>query len=291
MSLRALFATFVLAFSPPVLAGPGVAETAPVVRLTEGTVATAGVSDLIEAMQIAPLLAVMRDEGLRSGEDIGNEMFPGRGGAAWSDQVSAIYDTDGMQAEIASILSDRLTPEQIADLVAFYRTDLGRRVVTLELDARRAMLSPSVVEASREMLVGRQADSAPRLALIEDLVAVLDLVENNVTGALNANFAFYAALNDAGAFDAPRAQADMLEEVWSEEPQIREESDAWVYSYLFMAYEPLSDTDIAEYIAFSASDAGQALNSALFAAFDTVFTDVSRQLGLAAARYMGGEDL
>ena len=44
-------------------------------------------------------------------------------------------------------------------------------------------------------------------------------------------------------------------------------------------------------IAFSESDPGRALNRALFAAFDARFVEISRALGLAAARYMTTSEL
>jgi hypothetical protein len=53
----------------------------------------------------------------------------------------------------------------------------------------------------------------------------------------------------------------------------------------------LSDEDLTAYIAFSASPAGQQLNAALFAAFDDVFTPISKALGLAVAKQMQGQDI
>jgi hypothetical protein len=61
--------------------------------------------------------------------------------------------------------------------------------------------------------------------------------------------------------------------------------------YLAMAYQPLSDADLEAYIAFSRTPEGQVLNRALFAAFDALFNALSRDLGLAAARLMAGQDL
>lgn len=252
---------------------------------------TTDAAGLVDALGMDDLLQVMRDEGLKSGDDIAAEMFPDRATALWSKMVSQIYDPVRMKAEMTADLAARLSPEQIAAVTGYYRSDAGRRIVGLELAVRKAMLEPGVEDAARDLLFAARDDGAPRLAQIDALSAVLDLVENNVMGALNANYAFYAALNDAGLFDPPRTEEEMLAEVWQEEPQVREDSDLWVHSYLLMAYEPLSDDEVAAYTAFSASDDGQALNSALFAAFDTVFTDVSRQLGLAAAQFVAGEDL
>ena len=58
-----------------------------------------------------------------------------------------------------------------------------------------------------------------------------------------------------------------------------------------MAYAPLSTEELGTYTEFSRTEAGRALNAALFAGFDTVFTDVSRQLGRAAGTELTGQDL
>ena len=53
----------------------------------------------------------------------------------------------------------------------------------------------------------------------------------------------------------------------------------------------LSKAELDAYIAYSESPAGQQLNAALFAAFDGVFTPVSKALGLAVARELQGQDI
>ena len=58
-----------------------------------------------------------------------------------------------------------------------------------------------------------------------------------------------------------------------------------------MAYRPLSDDEIAAYTALSETPEGQALNTALFATYDAMFVTISRDLGLAAAQFMAGEDI
>ena len=58
-----------------------------------------------------------------------------------------------------------------------------------------------------------------------------------------------------------------------------------------MAYQPLADEDLEAYIAFSETDAGKQMNSALFEAFDGLFVDVSRDLGRASSRFMLRQEL
>lgn len=83
----------------------------------------------------------------------------------------------------------------------------------------------------------------------------------------------------------------MLAEVWAQEPDIRAETESWLYPFLALAYKPLSDADVEAYLAFSESEAGRAMNAAMFAAFDEVFREISHDLGRAAAEMLSGRDI
>ena len=73
--------------------------------------------------------------------------------------------------------------------------------------------------------------------------------------------------------------------------EIRRTTTEWVMSFLLLAYQPLSDADLETYIAFSQTPAGQDMNRAVFNAFDQMFIDISRSLGVASSRYMLGDTL
>ena len=116
-------------------------------------------------------------------------------------------------------------------------------------------------------------------------------MENNVVGAMNSNYAFYAGLADGGAFPEDLTEEEILTDVWSQEEMIREDTSEWLYSYLSLAYRPLTEEDLAAYVAFSETEAGGALNRALFASFDEMFVAQSLALGLSAARFMAAQEL
>lgn len=258
--------------------GPGAAEAAQVAPLTE-------------ALAMPDLLGIMRQEGLDYAGDIAADMFPGRGGARWRATVEEIYDTARMRREVRAALAERLAPPQVDALVQFFDSDLGRRIVGLEISARRALLDPSVEEAAEQAAAELEASGDSRFELLRAFVEANDLVEMNVVGALNSNWAFYQGLDAGGAFDGRLSEERMLADVWGQEEQIRAETREWVYSYLGLAYRPLSDDELAAYTALSETPEGRALNTALFAAFDAMFTRISRDLGLAAATFLAGEDI
>ena len=175
-----------------------------------------------------------------------------------------------------------------APLLAFYEGNTGALIARLEVEARRAIMSDEVEAAARSAFEALDPAS-PRAMLLDEFAELNDLVDRNVTGALNANLSFYRGLNAGPGFDM--TESEILQEVWEQEPEIRQDTTGWIFGYMALAYETLSDDQLQAYVDMAGSDAGKALNRALFAGFDAVFGDVSYEMGQAAARFSVGDDI
>jgi Uncharacterized protein conserved in bacteria (DUF2059) len=249
---------------------------------------SAALADLIG---MDAIFAVMSEEGRAYGADIAQNMFPGRGEARWSAAVSAIYDPVRMADRFDAAFAEGIAgdAEAMAAAEAFFGGDLGREILQLELEARRALMDDAVEEAAKVAAEKMQEDRDPRLRLIRDLIEAGDLIEMNVAGALTASLAFTRGMAEAAEGGIPLDE--MMSGVWAQESAIRADSGAWLLSYMGLAYGPLSDDDLRAYIAFSRSEEGQRVNAALFSAFDAVFTPISYDLGRAAARHATSDDI
>jgi hypothetical protein len=173
--------------------------------------------------------------------------------------------------------------------VAFFDSAEGRRIVELEVSARRAMMEDAVEDAARADYLQRVGEGDDRLALVEQFVDANDLIEANVVGALNSNYMFYRGLVEGGALEM--SEAEMLDDVWSQEDETRGDTREWLYGFLLLAYGPLEDATLEAYVALSVTPEGRAMNRALFAGFDRMYAEISYALGLAIAREMQSEEL
>jgi hypothetical protein len=251
------------------------------------------VTDLARILMIPGIIEVMHAEGLEYGRSLEDEMFPGKGGSSWRATVALVYDEPAMLKRFQTafarhVESDPATMDAVA---AWFDTPLGQRILTLEIEARRALMDEAVEEAARLRADEMAADDDPRMAALRDFAAANDLIEQNVQGALNANLGFYQGMSEAGAFGDDMTEEQMLSDVWGQEPDIRRETEEWLFPFLALAYGPLSDAELQGYTDFSETAAGRKMNTALFAAFDAVFVQISRDLGRAAARQMVGDDI
>ncbi|MEM8580930.1 MAG: DUF2059 domain-containing protein [Pseudomonadota bacterium] len=245
--------------------------------------------ELIDALRIEETVTIMRREGLDYAGVLGDDMLGGAAGTGWADVVSRIYDPDKMTTVITDTLESALSDEDVGQVASFFTSDTGREIITLELAAREAMVDEDTEQAATEAFeAAREADSwqyQQIVALIEDS----DLIEFNVMGALNSNFAFYRGLSDGNALEM--SEAEMLAEVAAQQDEIRSESEAWLSAYMLMAYQSLSEEQLDEYAAIYRSAQGRIVNAAIFQAYDKMYEELSYLLGRAVADQMRGEDL
>lgn len=251
------------------------------------------VATLAEGLRVDELIAVMRLEGLDYGARMATELLSGKGGASWEATVARIYDPQVMRSLFDMAFGRSLgnSGQTVTEIMAFFDTQLGDRILALEVEARRSLLDPAVEEAARVRLEYMIVAEDPRLETLQRFAEVNQLVEGNVSSALNANLALFQGMAEIGTQAEDMTEEQMLADVWAQEPEIRAETEDWLMPYLALAYGPLSDEELAAYLRFCETGAGQALNTAFFAAFDQVFTEISRNLGRAAARQMIGEDI
>ena len=152
-------------------------------------------------------------------------------------------------------------------------------------------MSEDIEQLSDENMREIRAAGGPRFDQIEQFIQENDLVEFNVEGALNANLAFMRGLQDARSLGDRMSENQLLSFVWGQEPEIRQQTEDWLHSYLLLAYDPLEDAELDRYIEMSESAAGQDVNRALFRAYDQVFLQTSQALGRIMARHMDGNDI
>jgi hypothetical protein len=269
----------------------------PLALIASATLAQAQAADaeqsaaLFDALGLPEMIEIMREEGLAYGEEIATDLLSSTSNAKWTHTVSEIYNADRMRSGAAAALDTALAGADVDAMLDFFTSDLGREVIQLETSARRALLDDDVDAAAKQAAGDALDAETSRAAMVTEFIKVNDLIDTNVVGAMNANYGFYMGLQDGGAFDGDLNEEQILTDVNDQEPQIRQNTTEWVYGFLMMAYQPLSDDELQAYIDFSKSYAGQALNTAMFAAFDQMFVAISTELGRASAQYMSGQDI
>ncbi|KEJ88567.1 DUF2059 domain-containing protein [Sulfitobacter donghicola] len=244
---------------------------------------------LMDVLKVRELSGILHEEGLEFGATLNRDWLEGQGGAAWSQQVTQIYNRDRISEGIRAGLEPALEGEALEDAISFFASDLGSQIITLENSARRAMADPLVEEQARAQFAQRQGGDDPYIQQINRMIVAGDLINRNVTSALNSNYHFLRALVDGDIY--MMSEDEILQDVMSERADIEADTESWLGAFLTLAYSPLSLDELTAYADFSETKAGKALNAGLFAGFDPLYEDISYALGRAMALNMAAEEL
>lgn len=251
--------------------------------------ADARMTVLVDLLELRQAAVILSDEGQAHAEMLNQDMLGGQGGPGWQTQVESIHDAGRMVEMVRRALEETMTSAEVEQAIDFYSTELGGRIVGLENAGRAAIAEPEVEQIARAHYGVLAGDHDPRVALIRRLIDAADMVDRNVSTALNSNFQFLRGMRDGGALED--SDEDLLAEVGAELEAVTEDTSVWMHAYLLLAYHPLRDVEIAQYAQFAETGAGRALNRALFDGFGRAYEDISYGLGRALALNMVAESL
>lgn len=226
---------------------------------------------LLDAIGLPDLIAVFAIEGQEAGAAIDDGFLNGQGGAVWDETVRRLYDPQRLEQEMRAGVVAELDGDMAAQALMFFDSDLGQKIVELEVQARRAMLDPALEARAKS------ASSANSNAITRFLEA-RNLVVRNTDVGVSSQTAFFAGLT------ATSPSQDALPDPEARRDTIRTESEAWLRGYYALAQSPLSEDEVAIYTAFWETDVGKALDDALFSAFANSYETLSFALGQAAGR-------
>ena len=288
MLLPRLALLALLALAPPVIAPPALAQSA-----EDGAAPALSIAELGQVLQFDSLFDVLRSEGLARADELADQMLPGGAGPGWDRAVDKIYDLRRLRAAFNMALRVELAkdPQAAAEIRAFFATDLGQRVIGLELEARRAFLDIAVEEAARVAADTPETSRDPKWRQIQRLIEAGDLVEMNVAGGLSGSLAFLRGVQEAGMRGMDLSSDTLSTDVWGQEAQLRADTVSWLKAYFGLAYSPLTETELETYVTFMESPAGRRYSLALFLALDASFRRISHDLGAAIGEATQARDI
>ena len=162
--------------------------------------AQAQVTLTMDHLKLSELINIMRTEGLEYAATLNAEMLNGQGGAVWKDQIDAIYDTQ-LMTEVVRKKMAKLPENQLRQINKFYGSNLGAKIIDLDIAARNAMTDNDIRNIAVDNYQAALAQDPQSLLQVNAIVIEGDLIKRNVTAALTSNYRFYLGLVDGSSFD------------------------------------------------------------------------------------------
>ena len=246
---------------------------------------------VVSALALDRLAGLMSEEIVASGDPL-QPVEPGASDPEWAVIAGRIAAAPrirtGLRQGVARGLSglDPGARAAMAEALGFLESDLGRRVVGMELAARAALADPEIEAEARAGFARAAGRGDPRVDQIRRLIAASDTVEPAVAASLGIAMASMMAMQETLGL-APTAEA-VAEDVWLLEPELRAEQAGWIEALFFLSTATLTPPEMERLIAEAARPGSRRLGAMVDAAAADVFVRVARDLGRAAAlRRMG----
>ena len=244
---------------------------------------------LYQLLHLDELVDIVSEEGLADAKATADAYLQGITRGNFGVSISQIYDKKSLSSKVKQMFSKALPTATANSLIAFYKSELGVQVSQLEVSARRAISDPSIEKYVIDRALEAEVQGKSRPQLLRSAINKMDWVKQNLAGAYEARFAFLAALSEVEALRLDQARIFTL--MQSDQEALSLEIEEWLLGYMYMAYSPLSDDELAAYMRFQASPEGMALNEVLFDTFSRLNTENAEKLGQFTASALSAQDL
>lgn len=246
---------------------------------------SANTDTLIPLMRFGELADVTRQEGLVGNETLLQDFGLPTDEELWQEKLDEIFEVARIEALFEAGFSDGFNSRSTTEVLEFLQDPDWIEIVTLQNDAAIATLDPDIEAASFEVYWDHVDRNSKRLAALEKLIGTVNLIEQNIAGAMNGMI----TLNQGMSSIIPEMaypEEDLFAFFLEEEESMRADISESLLSFFLMTYEPISDQVLRDQIAFWSTQAGQDLSNAMMRAYDEVYDSLTYDLGRAMAEML-----
>lgn len=191
--------------------------------------------------------------------------------------MEGAFDPAKMEAAIESLMADKLSAKDLADLASFYASPLGKQVTALEIqDAAPEARETKKIEGAKILGDLPTIDPA-RLELYRKMMDDIGAVDTGEAVALNMSYAMLTEM--LGSAGKPLPDDQVMALLRKQTEGLRRNIDTDVMESAAYIYRDLPLADLKLYEAFLASPAGNRYYDQMQVALGAVMTDEARSFG------------
>lgn len=216
------------------------------------------------------------ENNINDGLNQGGQELPDDTLAALTNIMKKHFAADKLTSEIRAVLKQRLSSKDIKEALTWYDSDLGQRLVTLEIAA-----TSTEQQLQQQQHIPKLLENADRFSLIRELDAA--------TGASKANLAMVASMQKTmmyAVLGQNMTQAEIDQLINLTQASMQAELEMLVIGGLLYTYRDVNDADIRRYKTFAQTTAGQNFHQAVSDAMIRTMENTGRDVGAEIAKYL-----
>lgn len=187
------------------------------------------------------------------------EPIPPEVEAALKAAVDEVFGFEVMQGAAIALLQASLTPEQLADWLAFYRTPLGRKLAAADERAASPAFHSMLMEQTPQVMATLSKDVS-RMALIQSFLQATDAVEQLTNAVLQTQLAVAWGLISTSPQTGGTPTFEETKQAVNEQRfAVRAQMAQMGLVYFAAAYQEFSQQELGLLLQRANSPAGKAL--------------------------------
>lgn len=213
----------------------------------------------------------------------------------WAEALDALYAPERAFSDFETTWDGfDVSAETREEILAFYHSPLGQRVVAAQVAAVGAMATAEGLTAAREAYAEAEAADDPRLAVQSDYRIAMNSLDRSIATQLNSQLAFWRGLRDGlgtGAEAIMGSESDFMTQLSSGLTARRASQEERLAVTNFAHFSTFSEDEMARMLAFNLSPPGRALNGTAFLIYETMSDSREYALGQIMAEFMISDPL
>jgi hypothetical protein len=195
------------------------------------------------------------------------------------DTAREVFAPENMREELKARLLAEMTREEMASILEFLRTNLGRKMVALE----QALVDPAVANKAHKdgMALRReyQQNNPERLELTEEYLRATRAVKHATDLIIDMQTAIAVGIRQADSPQSPPAITRIRRQLEQQRTNIAGRVGHMVTTEILYAYREASNAELRAYLDFLQTTEGRRFSRDTFRAFSGLMSRRARLLG------------
>ncbi|KPV41179.1 hypothetical protein AN478_04605 [Thiohalorhabdus denitrificans] len=212
--------------------------------------------------------------------------LPAEAQAAMRKATDEVFAPEVIREEVHARIVDRVSKENMQEVMRFLNTELGRKVVSLEEAAASPEASQKALQQVSTLRRQYRENNPERLQLVDDYIATTRANKFTTDFVVNMQTALTAGMLQALSPEQAPPVDEIRKQIEQNRFQIEGQVGQMLSAQFLYAYRDATNQELRDYLEFLGSPAGEMFGRKLAAILDETMTRRSRTFGQEFGGYL-----
>ena len=199
------------------------------------------------------------------------------------------YDPKVIGGFIRKRFAEDVEPEMLTTMIAYYRTDPGKRIAELEKQAAEPAIAVLVRQNETAILEKLEGDP-DRKRLLTEVIDAIDAVNQAEAVVATVSYSMLAGMVASGKLPQTMTDDQISALVNNQLKGMREKLAKTILATITVVYKPLSNAELQTHLEALSTPAARRIQQVFYTAYGDVLGKESRKFGALLFKMLGLRD-